>query len=196
MATGYTSCIEEGATFKEFTLGCARAFGALYHMRDEPRDVEVTEIKGESEYNREELIKAKKGLAEAMKINLEDAEIQANENYNEIIKHNKDQIRKIEELKIKYLEMLTQVKDWEPPTSAHANLKEFMIEQIEESIKHDCTVEYWKKGPTKKTAKQWLKDHIETKQWSIDYHSKQLKEDKDRYKDTNDWIRQLKDSLE
>lgn len=34
--------------------------------------------------------------------------------------------------------MLDQVQLWQPPTDDHMGLKEFMIQQIEESIKFDC----------------------------------------------------------
>ena len=34
MPTGYTYKIGEGASFKEFVMACARAFGACVEMRD------------------------------------------------------------------------------------------------------------------------------------------------------------------
>ena len=36
MPTGYTDKIKDGITFKEYAMGCARAFGALITMRDNP----------------------------------------------------------------------------------------------------------------------------------------------------------------
>ena len=40
MATGYTYPVVEGkiTEFSEFALGCARAFGAFMHMRDDNSD--------------------------------------------------------------------------------------------------------------------------------------------------------------
>jgi len=35
MSIGYTDCIKNGVSFKEYALGCARTFGALYYLRDE-----------------------------------------------------------------------------------------------------------------------------------------------------------------
>lgn len=194
MATGYTSAIEDGISFKDFVLRCARAFGALSHMRDEPMDADIKEITAVSEYNEKELIKAKNELEKAKQLSLEDAKNQATLAYDEAIKYNKEQTKKAEELKIKYLEMLTQVREWEPPTTKHVNLKQFMIEQIEESIKHDNSD--WLTPPEKKTAEQWLKDHIKSIQWSVNYHSKDSKEEKERWKDRNEWVRKLKESLE
>jgi hypothetical protein len=43
MPTGYTAPIADGMTFEQFALGCARAFGALVTMRDEPSDAPIPE---------------------------------------------------------------------------------------------------------------------------------------------------------
>ena len=43
MPTGYTAKIADGQTFEEFILSCARAFGALVEMRDEPADAPIPE---------------------------------------------------------------------------------------------------------------------------------------------------------
>lgn len=39
MPTGYTDAIKDGISFNQFILSCARAFGALITMRDEPSSV-------------------------------------------------------------------------------------------------------------------------------------------------------------
>lgn len=43
MPTGYTANIKNGITFEEFALDCARNFGALIIMRDEPKDAPIPE---------------------------------------------------------------------------------------------------------------------------------------------------------
>jgi hypothetical protein len=43
MPTGYTAPIADGMTFEQYALGCARAFGALVTMRDEPSDAPIPE---------------------------------------------------------------------------------------------------------------------------------------------------------
>ena len=63
MPTGYTLELYDGKdiTFEEFVLKCARAFGALINMRDEPRDAPIPERFEPSYYHLKELIKAKSG---------------------------------------------------------------------------------------------------------------------------------------
>ncbi|VTR91619.1 unnamed protein product [Gemmata massiliana] len=38
--------------------------------------------------------------------------------------------------------MLEHVRAWEPPSTDHENLKQFMIDQLRESIDFDCRGEY------------------------------------------------------
>ena len=38
--------------------------------------------------------------------------------------------------------ILTDVNDWVPPTEDHQGIKEFMVNQIEQTIKHDADFEY------------------------------------------------------
>lgn len=55
MPTGYTHKIKDGMTFKEYALRCARNFGALMDMRDDPMDAPIP-IFTPSGYHEEKLI--------------------------------------------------------------------------------------------------------------------------------------------
>ena len=55
MPTGYTAYVQEGATFEEFVWRCARNFGALVTMRDEPTDVPVPDAFTPSKYHLEQI---------------------------------------------------------------------------------------------------------------------------------------------
>ena len=61
MPSGYTENIYYGkeVAFKDFALGCARAFGACVMQRDDPAD-EKPKIMPEESYHTEELKKLKK----------------------------------------------------------------------------------------------------------------------------------------
>ena len=45
MPTGYTADIQDGkiTTLREYALSCARAFGALIMMRDDPHDAPIAD---------------------------------------------------------------------------------------------------------------------------------------------------------
>ena len=61
MPSGYTENIYYGkeVTFKDFALGCARAFGACVMQRDDPADVKP-KIMPEESYHTEKLKELKK----------------------------------------------------------------------------------------------------------------------------------------
>ena len=88
MPTGYTLDLYDGKdiTFEEFALRCARAFGALISMRDEPIDAPIPERFEPSDYHLKELEKAKKRLKEVKKWNEETAEQEAVRAYQEALK--------------------------------------------------------------------------------------------------------------
>jgi len=64
MPTGYTYPVVEGkiTEFSDFALSCARAFGALITMRDDPHDTPIPETFEPSDYNAKKLAEAP-GLA-------------------------------------------------------------------------------------------------------------------------------------
>jgi hypothetical protein len=66
MPTGFTADICKGAevSFEDFAMTCARAFGALYSMRDEPMDAPIPETFVASGYHADELEKAKARLGD------------------------------------------------------------------------------------------------------------------------------------
>ena len=82
MPTGYTAWIEEGATFEEFILGCARAFGACISMRDEPLSKQIPEQFKESSYDKEKVQEYIELLKKYESMTIEQAEIEAEKEYS------------------------------------------------------------------------------------------------------------------
>lgn len=83
MPTGYTAAIADGISFTNYAMGCARAFGALIEMRDEPSDAPIPEEFKPSTYHLEELQKAQKKLHNLCKMSFGEAEGRAMVAYNE-----------------------------------------------------------------------------------------------------------------
>ena len=67
MPTGYTDLINNGCTFNEFVMGCARAFGATIDMRDEPLGAEIPEKFELSDYHSAKIDEAKRETKEFLK---------------------------------------------------------------------------------------------------------------------------------
>ena len=63
MPTGYTAAIKDGISFNEYALSCARAFGALIMMRDEPADAPIPDEFKPSDYHFKKIEEAKAELA-------------------------------------------------------------------------------------------------------------------------------------
>lgn len=197
MPSGYTAAIgEKDISFKEFTLQCSGAFGARIHQRDDgiSADIKLREV---DDYHLRAIERAKK-MVEVL-------EAQPFEEYREIEearrKHELERCKeasvKRNELKQKYLKMLEQVEAWTPPTSEHTGLKDFMIEQIKQSMDFDCSDYYDQKiteGTKPVTKKDWKED-IERAKKDIVYHQERYDEEVKRTNAANEWITQLQKSL-
>lgn len=137
MATGYTAAIEDGISFQDFVLRCARAMGACIMQRDEPLNAPI-KMDEPSGYYKVEGEKAFRELAMFSSMDLASRE----QVYRESIRSRESALSEIKvghsELRAKYDDMLQKVNEWEPPTEDHVGLKEFMQEQIAESMSFDC----------------------------------------------------------
>jgi hypothetical protein len=141
MPSGLTSKIGTGATFPEFALGCAKQFGALIHMRDEPNDSKIT-LPESSEYYKEELEATQKKLKELQHINMKAYNANAITKQMKAIASVEKAIEDKNELRGKYMFMLMEVKAWRPPTPEHNDFKVYMTKQITDSIDFDCNTQY------------------------------------------------------
>jgi len=194
MPTGYTAKIADGMTFKEFALGCARAFGALIEMRDDPMDAPIPDKFEPSTWNREQLTKAQEWLTALDAMDLAQAQKSADIEFD---KEQSAYLKRCEErrvLRSKYEDMLNAAKSWQPPTPEHQGLQDFMIEQINRSIDGDCA-EYPELAPKKLTGREWLDAQITQARWDIDYHTKKNEEEIARTNGRTEWVAQLRQSL-
>lgn len=198
MPTGYTSDIEKGITFNQFIMGCARAFGACVDIREESMDTPIPEEFKISPYHDEELAKAQKEYNKILKMSNQEIEKLQEKVVAEERKDYQNYIDKSNRLKAKYEEMLIQVEKWTPPSKDHIELKEFMIEQINSSIKFDCSGNYWKEQLAKvkvKSASGYKLELLKEVKWNIDYHTEESKKEKERVASRNKWVKQLRESL-
>lgn len=175
MATGYTECIKKGIDFKTFVLRCSRAFGPC--------------VMKPSKYYTNKVKKTKQELDNLKKMTHEDAERACVREYNEYNKRYEENVREKSELKEKYEVMLSEVRKWQPPSKDYNGLKKFMIEQINQSIKWDCSPP----DPIepKKSGKEWLKSRIKSCKYDLKYYSKEEKQENNNYEFRKKWIEKL-----
>jgi hypothetical protein len=198
MATGYTAAIKNGISFQEFALSCARAFGACIDMRDDPMDKPIPDKLEPDSYHNDRLKQVKKEISETKSMTIKQATVEAKKLYTDLLKQREESIKEIKDLKIKYEDMLTKVNAYKVPSSEHTRFKEFMIEQIKDSIKYDCNLEYYEKEKANLkvlSGKQYKENKLKQLKWDLDYHTKENEEEIKRNNERNDWIKKLKESL-
>jgi hypothetical protein len=190
MPTGYTACISEGISFRTFVLRCARAMGACIMQRDDPGN-EVPQIQEVSPYHDTELQKAKKRLTEAGYMSDEAAAKAAKIRYDSEVLSDNECNNNRKKLKIRYEVMLSQIRAWTPPTKDHYVLKEFMIDQISQSIEWDCK-------PCNNFSKrkllsgdEWRAKEMKEASGDIEYHTEERNKEVKRTTERNNWITAL-----
>lgn len=197
MPTGYTYEIYDGKEVSgvDFIKRCARAFGAYVMVRDEPLDKEVPDHFEANSYGKEHLLKAHEELQKYYSMSLDEAQKEADKQFERMVVYNKEQIDMKKKLKARYQRVLDEVEMWNPPTEEHVNLKNYCIEQLKTSIDNDCDISYYG-GVKHQTGQEWLDDMIASCLRDIKYYSEEQANEDQRTKERNEWIRQLKDSLE
>lgn len=196
MPTGYTANVANGTltTFPEFAMQCARAFGALIMMRDDPIDSPIPDEFTVAEYYEKNLNEAKAALAELQALNERDVLIRCAKEYAEAMasweKSRADNAAKRQ----RYESMLAKVRQWIPPTSEHEGLKEFMIQQLTESLEWDCGGEGLPK-PTITTPSVWRAEQLLQYEQDVERLARGLAEEAERVRKRNQWVRDLRESL-
>ena len=193
MPTGYTAGILDGTTkdFKEYAKHCERAF--TIHLRDEPFDSEY-KPRTPSDYHTKAITKAKETLKE-IEI-LEDTTIIERERLRllDSLKYHKEGIEKDKQTKSKLDKFLLEAKAFKAPTETHKGIAEFMVTQIEETIKFDCNNSYHK-DELENVEKQLLSIDADNVRWDLKtqatkdfaYHTKEHGAELKRCRESNKW---------
>lgn len=198
MPTGYTDKIKDGISFPEFALNCARAFGACVTLRDDPQEP-IPEVFEATNWHLERIKEAEAELKCFESIGPQEALRAMNEEVSKQIEYHRDGIEKDRKLKESYEAMLAKVNDWVPPTQDHYGMKEFMQQQIRDSINFDCMGTYHEEAILRleaMTVDKWIEDKIESAKWTIVYNTEQHEKEVVRTNDRTEWIRDLRKNLE
>lgn len=193
MPTGYTCDVQDGTVteFKDFALGCARAFGACVTMRDEDKDTPIPDQFKASDYHQRQLAETSEKLKDILLLTDEECEVKAEEDHQRKVKSQDAAIAKDKLHQERYQAMLDKVNAWTPPTPDHEELKNFMRQQLTESMKFP-----YKPDPVEKqTGAEWKAEQIGKCEWSLEYHNKGHKEEVERIDGRNQWLKDLRESL-
>lgn len=196
MPTGYTADVQDGkiTEFTDFALLCARAFGALIHMRDSDMKAKLPDrIRPDTRYHDEALRKANDRLKMLRGLTPEQCELEAGRAYSVQLEAHEDYRARQRLQRERYEAMLAKVKEWSPPSPDHEGLKKFMCEQLQESIRFDCGGSSLPKPKPIKAA-EWLAQEIARCDRDIEYHGKERDAEIERAAGRDKWLRDLRDS--
>lgn len=196
MPTGYTSTLHDGEqTFPEFALACARNFGALILMRDSAADAKIPdEFPPETSFYDKGLTTARALLEELETMPESVAQERADAEYAEGVAHVAAARAEAEAIRVRYEAMLIEAEAWEPPTADHAGLKRFMIDQLNESIRFDCSTTYLT-DPEPQTAQQWVAAQRERAMRDVERYTGERAKEIERAKGRTAWVQALRGSL-
>lgn len=190
MPTGYTAKLHDDIpqSFEEFVLNCARAFAGW-----------TRELSGEDfpdppkqTYAQNALESYEAKLARLMALPYDEILAEHEVAYWDSRRRDEEQREKTARMRARYQEMLDKVRAWEPPTQEHQGLKDFMIEQLESSIDHDChDFSYLI------TAKpfEWHEDRIANARRILERARDEAVKERERNEHNLAWTKSLRDSL-
>lgn len=195
MPTGYTWGVANGTvtSFSQFAMGCARAFGALVHMRDDSSDAEIRP-REVSPWHAEQIAESRAQLARLDAMAADEAEATANYDWVAATKAWEGRNAERREQSNRYLAMFDSVEKWVPPSGEHQRFKAFMMEQLRDSMAHDCNSSY-DMTPVRVIGSDYLQQQREATTRSIEYHEKRMAEESESVKLANAWVDALRQSL-
>lgn len=204
MPTGYTAGIIDGeiTTFEQFATQCTRAFGATIHMRDNPMDSPY-EPRTPSDYHTNSIQSKRERLEEIESMSDEKIVEDFNTQLEEDLKYHQTKMEEDKRNLEKLNSMLESAKSWVPPTEDHQPFRNFMIEQIESTIKVDGDPSYHtnKMVEIKKqmeegiNPKEYREETIQEIRGQISYHETEYQKELVRCKDSNDWMDKFFESI-
>lgn len=200
MPTGITQPIYENKniSFEEFVWRCARQMMPLIHMRDDDLDAKICLPQSEqgSSYAQRELEKAKLDVKVYEGYDETAWKTFANNAYKEELDQYIVGKRREEMLAARYKAMIVQVEAWEPPTSQHEGLKEFMLKQLRESLEHDTgTYNRYVKRPGPKDWQVFRDAKLARARSNVAYYEEQLAKEQARNTYCKHWITSLDETV-
>lgn len=195
MPTGYTAPVANGTLtqFDEFALSCARAFGALIDMREQPLDAPIPAKFEPSQFYQDRARAAIQRLRRLEHMSPIDAQRAMQQEYALAMSRWRCRTEGNAVVRARYLAMIDQASSWMPPTIEHLPLKEFMLQQLRDSLAQ-CNGDYYTM-PTLGRWPGWLRDQILFAADDAVRYRNYFREECERANDRSAWVRELRWSL-
>ena len=196
MPTGYTAkLMEEGQSFSDFIMLCARAFGAAISMKEDSLETPIPEAFQPSAFYRELIDTAAQRKAELDAMTSAERIAFGEQQRQKDITSCDESIRRLTVENARLKDMEIQVRAWEPPSTDHTGLKDFMLEQIRVCLHDSSYTEQGLKTALEKSPCAYYSEAVLRAEHDIEYYAKEEKKEIERVAGRNKWVRQLRDSL-
>lgn len=186
MPTEYTAAAcEREQTFQEYALGCARAFGALIDMRDDPQDAVIPDSFPYDDYHERELLKAKAELGHLEGLFAEARAEFGAERRRKAIRYAEETLRKTQETRYRLVRLLKAAEVYQAPSADHEEYKSFMIQQLQSTLKWDGNVEQAAQALTaarERGAGSYYDAVVDSARWNVEYHETNIVEERNAIK--------------
>lgn len=196
MPTYYTAPVADGRVnyLKPFALSCARRFDALVMMRDEPGDAPVTDAAFQpTDYHTKAIAEAEALLLKVGAMTDAECAAAAEGDHLASVARFEDARRKNAETAERYNAMIRQVHAWQAPTADHASLKEFMLQQLRDSLRNDC--DFLPEIAPAVSGAEWRAARIARAKQDIAYHTPKHREEVERCAQRKAWYDALVGAL-
>ena len=193
MPTGYTYPVVDGkiTEFPDFAMTCARAFGALIMMRDDPTDAPIPDEVAPEPYYEKRVVEALARLGEVQAMTDQEADTAAFAEY-EAAKASRAKFLADKDIEAARLNaMLKKVRKWSPPTPDHVEMKKFMIDQLIISMPGN----YTPSSPVELDGATWRKETIVRLADEVVQAKADLAKEIERASGRTNWIKALRASL-
>lgn len=195
MPTSYTAKVEDGTVteLRDYMLICARAFGALVMMRDEPLDAPIPErFEPDTRYYDEQIAMLTKEISRITALTPDDALTESLAANNEVRRlHREREVADQERLR-RHQAMAAKVRAWMPPSPDHDEYKAFMLQQLEESAKWLGTK---RDLPPMSIGETWRQERLADLADSLARATKRRSEEIERTAQRQKWVDALRAAL-
>lgn len=190
MPTGYTAAVQDGEvkTLAQFTRECARAF--ILDLRDEALDAPIPR-KSECQASG---LKMYRNMAAATLneihrlhgLSAADAEREAADDYAKETDRLRERLASKQQSRERYTAMLEKVRAWDAPARM-AQVRAFMIEQLENSLQFDCSTSSFDVPPERLTGPEWLERAIAGAQENHKRYVEEIAKGEERQRDRDEF---------
>jgi hypothetical protein len=197
MPTGYTAKVVKGQSFEEFVMGCARAFGALISMRDDPMDAPIPAELPHSAYYLDMIERYTAKLLELRALSSEECEHRAKVEADYCRKQAIEGRERARQERAAFATMVEKVEAWTPPTPAHQELKTFMLSQLRVSMGTDMD-EWWEQqiaNVQSRSGEEWRLIEIAVTERALIRFQGYADEEAKKVASNTGWVKALRESL-